>query len=348
MRAHRLIERVQKEQRTVYYGIKKPKPLIVITPTYVRTFQAMYLTGLMHSLMLVPFDFTWLVVEAGGVSNETASILDRSHLNYVHVPFDEGKKMPMEWGERRKMEARMRLHALRVVREKKMDGIVVFADDSNIHSTEMFDEIQKVKHIGAISVGFLTHSDIEEENHSIPIQGPECTPSGKFVGMQTLDPSSNKLEWAGFVLSSRLLWENVEERPTWVQNIDDLEIESPLALLKDASYVEPLGNCGKKILVWWIRSEARADSKFPAGWVIDSPSKSPLPSGHSSSTSDYLTRLRHDKMNNTNKEHMERHLDDSYIEYLLRPPSASPRMFNGLCHPWSQASEVVTWATNPS
>lgn len=48
--------------------------------------------------------------------------------------------------------------------------------------------------------------------------------------------------------------------------LDGLEdIESPLSLLKDQSMVEPLGNCGRQVLVWWLRVEARSDSKFPPG-----------------------------------------------------------------------------------
>jgi putative beta-1,4-xylosyltransferase IRX14 len=31
-----------------------------------------------------------------------------------------------------------------VIRERKMDGIVVFTDDNNVHSMELFDEVQKV------------------------------------------------------------------------------------------------------------------------------------------------------------------------------------------------------------
>lgn len=31
-----------------------------------------------------------------------------------------------------------------VIRERKMDGVVVFTDDSNVHSMELFDEVQKV------------------------------------------------------------------------------------------------------------------------------------------------------------------------------------------------------------
>ncbi|KAM0942742.1 putative 1,4-beta-D-xylan synthase [Dioscorea sansibarensis] len=310
MQAHRIIERVQREQRA-QYGVKSPKPVIMITPTYVRTFQALHLTGLMHSLMLVPYDLTWIVVEAGGVSNETATLLAKSKLQILHTAFPE--KMPVEWSDRHKMEARMRLHGLRIVRERRLDGIVVFADDSNMHSMEMFDEIQSVKWMGAISLGILAHSgnseigvkteeiDVggEKKNSPLPIQGPACNSSGHLVGWHTFNSLPyagksatlvgdgamvlpRKLEWAGFVLNSRLVWKEMEEKPDWVRDLDTVgdkgeEIESPLALVKDASFVEPLGSCGRKVLLWWLRVEARADSKFPPGWVINPPLEITVP-----------------------------------------------------------------------
>ncbi|XP_059623927.1 beta-1,4-xylosyltransferase IRX14-like [Cornus florida] len=301
MKAHRIIERVQREQG-VQYGIKNPRTLIVITPTYVRTFQTLHLTGLMHSLMNVPYDLIWVVVEAGGATNETAALLAKSGLRIFHIGFKE--KMPISWEDRHRMEARMRLRALRVVREEKLDGIVMFADDSNMHSMELFDEIQNVKWIGAVSVGILAHSGNsdeelsviqkeDEKNSPMPVQGPACNSSDKLVGWHTFNSLPyversakyigdraivlpRKLEWAGFVLNSRLVWKEAKDKPEWVNDLDTVagnrgDVESPLNLLKDPSVVDPLGTCGRKVLLWWLRVEARADSKFPAGWKIDPP-----------------------------------------------------------------------------
>ncbi|KAI3738089.1 hypothetical protein L2E82_28107 [Cichorium intybus] len=50
-----------------------------------------------------------------------------------------------------------------------------------------------------------------------------------------------KLEWPGFVMNSKLVW--------W----------SHYAV------------AGKKVMMWWLRAEACADSKFPARWRIDPP-----------------------------------------------------------------------------
>lgn len=198
------------------------------------------------------------------------------------------------------------LHKCRIVGEKKLDGIVMFADDSNMHSLELFDEIQNVKWVGAVSVGILAHSggseeggllmgesetdEKDEKKSQIPVQGPACNASSNLVGWHTFDTQPfveqsakyigdgavvlpRKLEWAGFVLNSRLVWENIEEKPAWVKELNEVgkdgdDVESPLSLLKDTSVVEPLGSCGRKVLLWWLRVEARADSKFPARLVI--------------------------------------------------------------------------------
>lgn len=185
------------------------------------------------------------------------------------------------------------------MREEKLDGIVMFADDSNMHSMELFDEIQNVKRVGALSVGILVHSSTvdgtkssgvqKEENEKtqpVPVQGPACNSSNQFVGWHTFDSLPyigksalyiddratvlpRKLEWAGFVLNSRLLWKDAEDKPEWMRDLDSLkeveDVESPLALLKDSSVVEPLGSCGRQVMVWWLRVEARSDSKFPPG-----------------------------------------------------------------------------------
>ncbi|XP_059641064.1 beta-1,4-xylosyltransferase IRX14-like [Cornus florida] len=310
MKAHRIIERVQREQR-FQYGVKNPRTVIAVTPTYVRTFQTLHLTGVMHSLMNVPYNLIWIVVEAGGATNETASLLAKSGLRTIHIGL--GQKMPILWEGRHQMEVQMRLRALRVVRERKLDGIVMFADDSNMHGVELFDEIQNVKWIGAVSVGILAHSanfdeDLsviqkkDEENLLNPIQGPACNSSDKLVGWHTFNSLPyveksakyigdraivlpRKLEWAGFVLNSRLLWKEAD-KPEWVKDLtagiagDGEDIESPLFLLKDTSVVEPLGSCGRKVLLWWFRVEARADSKFPAGWRIDPPLEVTVPAKH--------------------------------------------------------------------
>ncbi|KAJ1421152.1 Nucleotide-diphospho-sugar transferase [Sesbania bispinosa] len=305
MKAHRILERVQREQRALF-GVKNPRTVIAVTPTYVRTFQKLHLIGVMHSLMLVPYDLVWIVVEAGGVTNETASIIAKSGLRTIHDGFNQ--RMPISWDARHKLEAQMRLHALRIVRKEKLDGVVMFADDCNMHSMQLFDEIQSVKWIGAVSVGILVHSDTDESSSSqgeeeappMPVQGPACNATNNLVGWHTFNSLRytgrsavyiddrapvlpRKLEWSGFVLNSRLLWKDLDDRPDWIKDVEaldgvDEDIDSPLSLLKDTSVVEPLGSCGRQVLLWWLRVEARTDSKFPSQWIIDPPLDITVPS----------------------------------------------------------------------
>ncbi|KAF8379285.1 hypothetical protein HHK36_028718 [Tetracentron sinense] len=63
-----------------------------------------------------------------------------------------------------------------------------------------------------------------------------------------------KLEWDGFVLNSKLIWKETNDKPEWVRDLDMLagkieELESPLSLLKDASFVEPLGSWDARIIL---------------------------------------------------------------------------------------------------
>ncbi|ONM21617.1 putative beta-14-xylosyltransferase IRX14 [Zea mays] len=103
----------------------------------------------------------------------------------------------------------------------------------------------------------------------LPVHGPACNSSGHLIGWHTFNslPFSGKtatvvgeaapvlprdLEWAGFVLNSRMLWKEADGKPDWVKDLDAVgengeEIENPLTLLNDPSSVEPLGNYGKKV-----------------------------------------------------------------------------------------------------
>lgn len=63
---------------------------------------------------------------------------------------------------------------------------------------------------------------------------------------------SKKLEWAGCVLNSRLVWKEAEGKPEWVRDLDLLdengdELDSPLSLLKNMLLLlSPLGNAGAR------------------------------------------------------------------------------------------------------
>ncbi|KAE8656026.1 putative beta-1,4-xylosyltransferase IRX14 [Hibiscus syriacus] len=201
-------------------------------PNPVRTFQALHLTGVMHALMLVPYDLVWVVVEAGGISKETAALIAKSGLKTINVGF----------------------------KQRMLNPVGILANSANS------DEMANQK---------------KEENPPMLVQGPACNASNMLAGWHTFNTSPftgkssayihdratvlpKMLEWSGFVLNSRLLWKD-GDKPDWIKDIDTLdgEIENPLSLVKDPSVVEPVGSCGRQVLLWWHRVEARANSKFP-------------------------------------------------------------------------------------
>lgn len=88
---------------------------------------------------------------------------------------------------------------------------------------------------------------------------------------------TRKVEWYGFVMNSRLVWEESEFRLGWIKDLDMVvssggdrvsEIKSPLWFVEDSFKVEPLVGCGKKMMMWWLHAEARADNKFHVGLVF--------------------------------------------------------------------------------
>jgi hypothetical protein len=87
--------------------------LLVVTPTFSRTFQALHLMSLIHTLRNVPRPLTWIVIEAGGASDETHSLLMDSRLPFHHLGFVDAAILPAFWSDRGSWAARLRAEALR-------------------------------------------------------------------------------------------------------------------------------------------------------------------------------------------------------------------------------------------
>lgn len=293
LKAHRILAAVQDAQRSSKHrnaNAPPPRTVIAVTPTTASALQVPSLTSLAHTLRLVDAQLVWIVVEPGHRTDAVAAVLSRSNLDFLHIasPSDS-------------TTARLRMHALRYalldptmgsrahshttthlmcrnqfgirreIRKKQMDGVVVFADENSILRTELFDEAQKVTSVGVVPVGILGEDDGTSESF---LQSPECDAEGRLVGYrvseETVLPAnrsdvllSSRLEWAGFVVNARALW---EERPDWVRDldaVDDAHVSSPLALVTDAGRVEPLAKCAQTALAWSLRSDTLHEVKFP-------------------------------------------------------------------------------------
>lgn len=252
MQAFSLLARVQHEQR-LFYSIQDWKPVIAITPTYQRMFQALHLTGLMHTLSLVRGLVTWVVVEAGGISKETAELLAQARVHsVVHLGYPN--PMPVGFEARWVMESHMRVEGLRFVREKKLEGVVMFADDSNVYSMEYFDIIQRVKWVGVLPMGILGYAGFQDTSNNpknkrkrkgslllgvvhkgqappkidLQIQTRTGDSNGTLDGWHAHRPLpldwdsgfgtpllDNRLQWAGFVMNARAVW---APQPSWLND----------------------------------------------------------------------------------------------------------------------------------
>jgi hypothetical protein len=188
----------------------------------------------------------------------------------------------------------------RFVRDELLDGIILFADESNTYSLDFFKEARKVSWIGAFSVGVLLPNDLGDTKQSkdedssymktesaykyqLPLVGPACNANGYVVGWyygiedSTQDTrfGNNTPEWSAFALNSRIFWKD-QEKPSWIKDWNDVtfawekegSLGSPFAILTNASYLEPLGNCGRDVVLWKIRSMVdHIDQDFPSRFV---------------------------------------------------------------------------------
>lgn len=117
------------------------KQLIVVTPTYSRAIQAYYLTRLGNLLRLVPPPLIWIVVEMNVASLETAEILRNTGVMYRHLVCMKNSTNVKDRG------VHQRNTALEHIERHKLDGIVYFADDDNVYSLELFNNIREIRYM---------------------------------------------------------------------------------------------------------------------------------------------------------------------------------------------------------
>lgn len=120
------------------------KLLIVVTPTYTRPFQAYYLNRLAYTLKLVRSPLLWIVVEMSSQSVETAEILRRTGVVYRHLVCTKNLT------EIKDKRVHQRNVALSHIETHRLDGIVYFADDANIYSTELFEQMRQIRYFDVI------------------------------------------------------------------------------------------------------------------------------------------------------------------------------------------------------
>ncbi|KAF5739815.1 beta-1 4-xylosyltransferase IRX9H isoform X1 [Tripterygium wilfordii] len=243
------------------------KLLIVVTPTYNRAFQTYFLNRLGQVLRLVQPPVLWLVVEGNTASTETADIIRKTGVMYRHLVCEKNLTDVKDRG------VHQRNTALEHIERHRLDGIVYFADDDNIYSLELFENLRDISLFGTWPVAMLAQS----KNKAI-LEGPVCNGS-QVIGWHTNEKSKRlrrfHVDMSGFAFNSTILWDTKRwRRPTTalIRQLDTVkegfqETTFIEQVVEDESQMEgkPIG-CSS-ILNWHLHLDTRK-LVYPSGWML--------------------------------------------------------------------------------
>ncbi|PHU03966.1 putative glucuronosyltransferase [Capsicum chinense] len=230
--------------------IESKKLLIIVTPTEAHSFQAYYLNRLAHILKLVPPPLLWLVVEMDSQLIETADILRRTGVMYRHLVC---KKNSTEENDK---SVHLRNMALTHIETHRLDGIVYFADDSNLYYLDAFEQMRKISRFGTWVVARLA-----ENNRKVIMQGPICNGS-HVVGWHTDEMAKRSqrfyAEISGFAFNSTVLWDPKRWNRSTIEPIRHLDIVNGgfqvstfiEQVVEDESQMEGFPVHCSRIMVW--------------------------------------------------------------------------------------------------
>ncbi|KAJ7958866.1 Glycosyltransferase [Quillaja saponaria] len=249
------------------FNLVPRKPLIVVTPTYNRSLQAYFLNRLGQVLRLVPPPIMWIVVEMNSASMETAEILRKTGVMYRHLVCSKNFTNVKDRG------IQQRNTALEHIEHHRLDGIVYFADDDNIYSLELFEDLRDISRFGTWPVAMLAQS----KNKAI-LEGPVCNGS-QVIGWHTNEKSKRlrrfHVDMSGFAFNSTILWDPKRwRRPTSdpIRQLDSVkegfqETTFIEQLVEDESQMEGSPPSCSKIMNWHLHLEAH-NHNYPKGWLL--------------------------------------------------------------------------------
>ncbi|XP_058114299.1 probable beta-1,4-xylosyltransferase IRX9H [Magnolia sinica] len=243
------------------------KLLIIVTPTHPRPFQAYYLNRLAHTLRLVQPPLLWIVVEMSAQSVETADMLRKTGVMYRHLVCNANLTSIKDRG------AHQRNVALSHIEKHHLDGIVYFADDYNMYSDDLFEQMREIRRFGTWPVAMLQ----ERKNKAI-LEGPVCNGS-QVIGWHTSERSWRTrrfhVNMSGFAFNSTVLWDPKRwHRPTpeSIRHLDTIKegVQETMfieQIVEDESQMEGLPNDCSRIMVWHLHIEA-PELSYPRGWLV--------------------------------------------------------------------------------
>ncbi|XP_057959323.1 probable beta-1,4-xylosyltransferase IRX9H [Malania oleifera] len=243
--------------------------LIIVTATHVRPLQAYYLNRLAHTLKLVPPPLLWIAVEMTSQSAETADILRRSGVMYRHLVCNKNLT------DIKGRSIHQRNVALSHIQTHHLDGVVYFADDDNIYSLDIFEEMRQIRRFGTWMVPKMM-----ESKGKVILEGPICNGT-QVIGWHT-DEMTRKFrrfhaDISGFAFNSTILWDPKRwHRPTLeaIRQLDTVKESFQVStfieqVVEDESQMEGLLQDCSRIMVWHVHLES-AYSFYPPEWYMKS------------------------------------------------------------------------------
>lgn len=249
--------------------LESQKLLIIVTPTYNHLFQAYYLHHLSQTLKLVSPPLLWIVVEMNSQSDETADILRSSGIMYRHLICQ------MNLTNTSHRSLLMRNLAIAHIETHRLNGIVYFADNDNIYSIDIFQQMREIRRFGTWTVARLS-----KDRSGILLQGPICNGS-EVIGWHTNNESDGNskrfhAEMQGFAFNSTILWDPKKRHRPSHEPIRQLEsVRENLwvstlieQIVEDESEMEGLMNDCSRVMVWNIDLES-SYSFYPKKWITE-------------------------------------------------------------------------------
>ncbi|KAI3983696.1 hypothetical protein MKX01_001100 [Papaver californicum] len=241
------------------------KLLIIVTTTYTRPFQAYYLNRLVHTLRLVPPPMVWIVVEMSNQTTETAGILRKTGIMYRHLVFDKNIS------DIKDGSIHQRNVALAHIEKHQLDGITYFAEEDNMYSVELFEQMRDIRRFGTWPVAMLT------ENRAI-VEGPVCNGtqiSGWHASERIGRIKRFHASMSAFAFNSTIVWDPKRWHRTTLEPVrqlekikEDFQVSAFIEkLVEDESQMECLVDCSK-VMVWHLPLEA-SHPLCPHRWVIN-------------------------------------------------------------------------------
>ncbi|KAI3790906.1 hypothetical protein L2E82_04325 [Cichorium intybus] len=239
------------------------KLLIIVTPTYPRMFQAYYLNRLAHTLRLLEPPLLWIVVEMSSQSDETSELLRKSGVMYRHLVC---KKNITEIKDLRNVGL---LH----IETHRLDGIVYFADDINVYSSELFHHMRQIRRFGVWPV-----SKLKTNTRLATFVGPICNGT-QIIGWHTSNFMKRfhrfHADLSGFAFNSNVLWDPKRWNRLTLEPIrfldtvtDGFQVSTLIEqIVEDETQMEGISNDCSKIFVWHLPIESA--SLNPQKWSLN-------------------------------------------------------------------------------